>query len=107
MEFAKSQDCTVYFDVHTWTHNPASSAKYTEVLISFYNALHQVCPGTDTKVIIFEYNALAHNLERAPVSYTHLDVYKRQEYTGQRAGTGDDYRASGRRRNACSRWWRP
>ncbi len=80
MEFAKSQDCTVYFDVHTWTHNPASSAKYTEVLISFYNALHQVCPGTDTKVIIFEYNALAHNLERALANgYATIDMEKHSD----------------------------
>ena len=77
MDLAKQKGRTVYFDVHTWTHNPDSSAKYTEVLVSFYNALHQVCPGTDTKVVIFEYNALAHNMERGLANaYATIDMEK-------------------------------
>ncbi|MCI8361456.1 MAG: hypothetical protein HFE86_09000 [Clostridiales bacterium] len=77
MEFVKARGRTVYFDVHTWTHGPGSSADYTKVLLSFHDALHKVCPGTETKVVIFEFNALAHNLERAlGNAYATIDMEK-------------------------------
>ena len=77
MEFARSHGRTVYFDVHIWTHGPGSSADYTKVLLSYYDALHKVCPGTDAKVVIFEYNALAHTLERGlGNAYSTIDMEK-------------------------------
>ena len=65
LELAKANNRTVYFDVHIWTDSPGSCANFVEVHQSLYNALHQVCPGTDAKLVIFEYNAWIHAFNRA------------------------------------------
>ncbi|MCI8360876.1 MAG: hypothetical protein HFE86_06030 [Clostridiales bacterium] len=65
LELAKANGRTVYFDVHIWTDTPAACAGFVEVHQSLYDALHQVCPGTDTKLVIFEYNAWIHEFNRA------------------------------------------
>ncbi len=65
LELAKEHGRTIYFDVHIWTDTPHSTPNFVEVLGSLYDALHEVCPGTDAKLVIFEYNANIHEFNRA------------------------------------------
>ena len=65
LELARENGRDVLFDVHIWTDNPGSCSNFVEVLSSLYDALHEICPGTTAKLVIFEYNAWIHEFQRA------------------------------------------
>ncbi|WP_197529181.1 family 16 glycoside hydrolase [Aeoliella mucimassa] len=64
LEFAKSQNKRVWFDLHVWTGGPGID-RSTEGMLSFIDALEAMQTGANFQVVVFELNANNHSHRRA------------------------------------------
>ncbi len=65
LQFAKANDCEVWFDIHVNTERPEPSNASLAGMFSFENALDKVADGARHKVVVFELNAGNHAQRRA------------------------------------------
>ena len=67
LSLAKSKNATVWFDVHLWTNTALDPNEEVAALISYNNALASLNAsiGANYKVVVFEFNANFHDLNRA------------------------------------------
>ena len=65
LEFAKSHQKPVWFDVHIWNHKPGDAAGPVAGLESLAGWFEKLAPGADFKVCVFEENAVNHAMLRA------------------------------------------
>jgi alpha-L-arabinofuranosidase len=65
LDFAKSRNKPVWFDVHIGNDRPRDPGPQIEVLRQFIDWLGKLSPGADYKVCVFEENANNHTFRRA------------------------------------------
>jgi hypothetical protein len=64
LKLARQHDREVWFDVHVGTERPVRHNTDLEGMFSFYDALDKIAGGARHKVVVFEYNAGNHAVQR-------------------------------------------